>query len=197
MLNTVKPTTNADLTYTEVNNGGTSPALAANSVRLAIVVTNGSTITSVLTTTYPNNAPEVRPTNPSMSGCIGYSQITSDWSSSDSSATPQDITGLSTTVTIPTGGRRCKVTLDLGQIITTAAGTPNLLRAYIRESSTTLAMCQQSIAQNYYTNLKVSYVGALTAGTHTFKGSMDQNNAGTMYAKAGTTIPSYIMVELI
>lgn len=35
------------LVYTEVANGAASPALAANSVRLAKVVTNGSTVTSV------------------------------------------------------------------------------------------------------------------------------------------------------
>ncbi len=45
------PSTHAfSVVYTEVANGAAAPALAANSIRLAKVVTNGSTITSVVQT---------------------------------------------------------------------------------------------------------------------------------------------------
>lgn len=45
---TVGSTTTFSLVYTEVANGATAPALAANSIRLAIVITSGAAITSVL-----------------------------------------------------------------------------------------------------------------------------------------------------
>jgi hypothetical protein len=45
--NTALPTVNDDLTYTAVTNGAAAPALAAGSIRLAKVVTNGSAITGV------------------------------------------------------------------------------------------------------------------------------------------------------
>lgn len=44
-----KPTATDDLTYTAVANGAAAPALAANSIRIAKVVTSGAAITSVTT----------------------------------------------------------------------------------------------------------------------------------------------------
>ena len=43
---TATPTENDDLNYTEVANGAAAPSIAANSIRVAKVVTNGTTITA-------------------------------------------------------------------------------------------------------------------------------------------------------
>lgn len=57
-----KPTSTDDLTYTAVANGATSGfALAANSVRIAKVVTNGSGITSVVTSGIDAMGYKIRP----------------------------------------------------------------------------------------------------------------------------------------
>lgn len=49
---TSKPTSVDDLTFTAVTNGAAAPALAANSMRLAKVVTDGSAITATTTSGY-------------------------------------------------------------------------------------------------------------------------------------------------
>lgn len=49
-------TTTFSLVYTEVANGAAAPALAANSIRIAKVVTNGTTVTSVTQTGYDSLA---------------------------------------------------------------------------------------------------------------------------------------------
>lgn len=57
-----KPTSVDDLTYTEVSNGAAAPALAADSIRLAKVVTDGSGITGVTTSGVDSNGVPIRPT---------------------------------------------------------------------------------------------------------------------------------------
>ncbi|MGW6120429.1 hypothetical protein ACWFRF_15410 [Nocardia sp. NPDC055165] len=49
------------ITYTEVANNASSPTLPANSIWLAIVVTNGSAVTAVYTTNVDTNAKLIRP----------------------------------------------------------------------------------------------------------------------------------------
>lgn len=50
--------------YNEVANGATAPALASNHIRLAKVVTNGSAITSIVTTTFDGVTNPIRPLTP-------------------------------------------------------------------------------------------------------------------------------------
>lgn len=56
-----KPTSVDDLTYTEVTNGNDAPALAADSIRLAKVVTDGSGITGVTTSGVDSEGVAIRP----------------------------------------------------------------------------------------------------------------------------------------
>lgn len=58
------PTNEDDLTYTAVSNGAAAPALAAGSIRLAKVVTDGSGITSVVQTSIDNAGENIYNTNP-------------------------------------------------------------------------------------------------------------------------------------
>lgn len=60
--------------YTEVANGATSPALTANSTRIAKVVTNGSAITSVVQTGKDSLGNWIDNTNPSLQPLLKWRQ---------------------------------------------------------------------------------------------------------------------------
>jgi len=121
---------------------------------------------------------------------LGYAERTSDFSSS---ATPAvtDITGLSVTVTVPSGGRAVKITAYSRYI--TGSGIHTL---EIREGSTTL---QSGVAVGgapvYFAN--VVSVHTPTAGSHTYKVSFSQSSAGTYTFRAGAAYPAFILVELV
>jgi hypothetical protein len=121
---------------------------------------------------------------------LGYAEITSNFSSS---ATPAvtDITGLSVTVTVPSGGRAVKITAYSRYI--TGNGTHTL---EIREGSTTL---QSGVAVGgapvYFAS--VVSVHTPTAGSHTYKVSFSQSSAGTYTFRAGADFPAFILVELV
>lgn len=59
--NNAKPTITDDFTYTPVNNGVAAPALATNSIRLSKVITNGSAVTSVVTSGFDSLGNEFMP----------------------------------------------------------------------------------------------------------------------------------------
>lgn len=61
---TAKPTNTDDFTYTEVSNGATAPAVASGEMRIAVVVTDGTGITSITTSGEDNNSNKVRQTSP-------------------------------------------------------------------------------------------------------------------------------------
>lgn len=55
---------NGNITYNAVANNAAAPALTANSIRVALVVTNGSAITSVTQTGIDSNNVQIYPTSP-------------------------------------------------------------------------------------------------------------------------------------
>ena len=119
---------------------------------------------------------------------LGYAEITSNFTST-SVTTDVDVTGLSTTVTVPPGGRRVKVTVNMG---TFANGNTTFI-VKIREGSTEL---QRFDGQTLYTgSVTASFIP--TAGSHTYKVTIYQTGAGTMTVRGATTAPSFILVELI
>lgn len=75
-----KPTSLDDLVYTAVTNGDPSPALAANSIRLAKAVTDGSGITSVVASGQDTLGNLIRPTSSlgALTGQVNYGSLTSD-----------------------------------------------------------------------------------------------------------------------
>lgn len=127
---------------------------------------------------------------PGIDNVLGYAQITADFSSS-ATPTVTDITGLSVSVTVPSGGRSVKITAYSRYI--TGNGNHTL---EIREGSTTL---QSGVAVGgapvYFAN--VASVHTPTAGSHTYKVSFSQSSAGTYTFRAGPTYPAYILVELV
>lgn len=86
-----KPTSTNDLTITAVTNGAASPALAANSVRLAKVVTDGSGITSVVASGFDSLGNPYMPTPISL-GESSLSQAIQDFMATGWRALPASLT---------------------------------------------------------------------------------------------------------
>ena len=126
---------------------------------------------------------------------LGYAEITADFTTATEDA-DVDVTGLTTTVTVPTGGRRIKVTAYCGQFSTSAA-TGTDLYWKIKEGTTTLAYSIKDATQNYVESAVSFYVTAATAGSHTYKVAVFQSDAGTATVAAKSTQPAFILVELI
>ncbi len=128
---------------------------------------------------------------------LGYAEITTAFTST---ATPTitDVTSIATTVNIPAGGSKVRVTVQPSYIKTTAvAGTT--IGLYIREGSTTLqtTLADQPVA-NYAIPASCVWVETVSAGSHVYKASISQAAAGTMtFGAVGSTGPAFIMVELI
>lgn len=127
---------------------------------------------------------------------LGYAQITADFTSSAVS-TATDVTGLSVTVTVPSGGRRMKITA-YGAQFTTSGVAGTAINAAIQEGATQLANNTYRInTSNYGVPMIAMYSAVPTAGSHTYKVTMTQNAAGTMSLGASATTPAFILVELI
>lgn len=127
---------------------------------------------------------------------LGYAQSLTNFTTTTVTAFV-DVTSLSTTVTIPAGGRRVKVTAFCESFKTTAtAGTALSIAIY--EGATQLASSDLS---QYVTNSPqlgmciASFTP--TAGSHTYKVAVFQGAAGTLTVSGATTAPSFILVELI
>lgn len=203
------------LVYTDNTTNAASPALASNSIRIAIIVVGASSIaaaTSVnqgqetmvlpIASSIPYAVTDslgnlICPRDPHRK-LLGYRQIISTFTSTATSATDVDVTGLSAPVIVP-DGRKVKITVFAGTFYTTAAAGQNL-QLKIKESSTVLNFLSlnQPVVSYGMTGF-VEYIGTPTAGSHTYKATILQNSgAGTMNFGAGSaTQPAFIKVELI
>lgn len=72
---TAKPTSADDYTYTEVSNGADAPALADGSIRIAVVVTNGSAINDIKQVGKDNNGVRIYNTNPVIDQVPDYGNL--------------------------------------------------------------------------------------------------------------------------
>ena len=192
----------ATIVYTEVANDAASPALAANSVRAAIIVTGAGNIASSGSInqgqsyrTLPNiGANEFMQVTDSLGNLIcprdsrratiGYREIRADRATA--SGTPVDLTGLKATVKT-VAGRKLKISFHSRWVQFTAAG--NGFSIYLEEDGVQIAektlTCQGvSHAQNM--DFTIEHTPD-TAGTHVY--NLKYNGAGgTMTVKAsGTT----------
>lgn len=126
--------------YTEAANNAASPALAANSVRIGIIITGASNIlnvgsvnqgqidkvlpiaSSIAYTVTDSLGNLICPRDPQRK-VLGYRQITAGLNTT--SASPVQITGLSAPVIVPTG-RKIKITASASDIGSTAASNAQL-----------------------------------------------------------------------
>lgn len=126
---------------------------------------------------------------------LGYAEATSDQTVNSAEGT-KDLTGLSVAVTIPAGGRRCKIT---GFIPYIAGSTgANACWLFIREGGTVLSACRSNVAASSADGPLIAvYSAILTAGSHTYKLSMSADAADAVTFDMGTDHPGFILVEAI
>ena len=198
----------ATLVYTEVTNNNASPSLAANSVRIGIIVTGASTIANVGSVNQGETGKvlPIASSNPYMTTdslgnlicprdpdrkILAYRQIIAQVNINAAGTT--DITGLNIVPFIsPDSKRKIKVHGFL-PIISSAGG---LQKASIRESSTTLQSWQNSMPTVGAIPTFPERVMEFSAGLHTVKGSVVFSGTTNSAYADGTEWVAYMKVEL-
>lgn len=203
------------LTYTEVANNAASPALAANSVRIGIIVTGATNIASAgsvnqgqldkvlpIASSIPYTVTDslgnlIYPSD-SRRSLIGYRRITSDFTSTTTGAYT-DVTGLSVPVIIPSGIRKIKITVGGYYMSTSAIAGTNV--ELICNDSTAAAVIGGILVNNYTASgaMNPNFIASDTpaSGSRSYKVQFKTSAAGTFTLKAISTVPAYIMVELV
>lgn len=126
---------------------------------------------------------------------LGYEEILSNF---DSTTTPDDVIvpGLSLTITIPSGGRRLKLTTYCSSLSSSA--TPGtFIQIKIKEGSTILQTgTYRASTSNYPVAMTVIASFVPTSGSHTYDVAIAQSAAGTMEFGAGATAHGFHLAEL-
>ena len=126
---------------------------------------------------------------------LGYTQITSNFTTT--SATPVQVTGLTTTVTIPSGGRRIKITVYIWAFTqTVASGIQLSLWDGVVASGTQLSKTDVSGSATQDQGAVCMAIVTPAAGSKTYNASM-QTGSGTSTANASSVGPAFILVEAI
>lgn len=205
------------LVYTEVTNNVASPALAANSIRIGIIITGASNIASVGSVNQ-GQQDKVLPIASSVAysvtdslgnlicnrtptpGLIGYRQIISTFTTT--STTPVAITGLACPAIIP-AGRRVRVTLSSSGITNNTAGNTALAQIFKGTINASNIICQSQAtpysAGVQATNVNYGYDYSATTVTNTYTAALSVTPGGTgsMLSYATPNPPGYVSVELI
>lgn len=129
---------------------------------------------------------------------LGYAQITT--LATNSSTTAALVTGLTATVTIPSGSRKIKITVTSSYISNGNAGQATYLSIWDGTvgSGTQLAEGQMtSPTGGYGYSLNVFAVVTPAAGSKTYNVGMRNSGSGTNNLGASTTSPAFILVEAI
>ncbi len=128
---------------------------------------------------------------------LGYTAKSSTFTTA-TSGSYVDITGLTTTVTVPAGSRRCEIILWAAAIATSAvAGTE--VRLAIQESTTVLAeaLLNQPVP-SYSIPATAMYSAVLSPGSHTYKATIRSSAAGNASLIAtDATRSAFILVKAI
>jgi len=128
---------------------------------------------------------------------LGYTQITTNFSSA--STTYVQVTSLTTTVTIPSGGRKIKITAFTPGISNTNASTGNFLSIWDGTvgSGTQLTYCEVDETSATFNGFAMAVaVVTPSAGSKTYNVGF-KTTAGTGTVVAMTTGPAFILVEAI
>lgn len=192
-----------------VTNNAASPVLASNSVRMGIVVSGATNIaaassinqgqedrllpiaSSVAYTTTDSLGNLICPRDPNRR-ILGYAQRVSTFDALTNALT--DITGLQTSVMVPTG-RRIRISAPMNIY---ESGTVRRCDLVIREGSTTLTQSSSypPAASNPMAVTPV-YYATPTAGLHTYKLSIQCTAGANVSVESSTASPIFIMVELV
>ena len=195
------------LVYTEVTNNAASPALAANSIRIGIIVTGASNIAAVgsvnqgqetkvlpIASSVPYAVTDslgnlICPRDPNRR-VLGYKQIIANQSGITAAT---DITGLATTVNVPSGR---KVRISGGNVVMSNGTAGGVVVLLIMESSTELNESTAYVGNTLNGfGVYASTLVTPSAGTHTYKLQI-QATSGTGTINASALRPTFILVEL-
>lgn len=202
------------LTYTEVANNAASPALAANSVRIAIIVTGASNIaaagsvnqgqenkvlpiaSSVAYTVTDSLGNLICPRDPNRK-ILGYRQLTASFAAIPNTTTEYDIAGLSLPVIVPTGR---KIVIKGSVQYQQTGGIGTICAALrIKEGATQIQSANiVPAAANFIHPGLVEAETSPSAGSHTYKLSLLNSATGPNHTiNAAADAPIYIKVELV
>lgn len=204
---------NGVVTVTAVANNAASPALAANSIRLGIIVTGAANIANVgsvnqgqenkvlpIASSIAYSVTDslgnlICPRDPQRK-VLGYRQATS---SSNPNTTPTAIPGLTVPVIVPTG-RKVKVSFYGGAATGGAPGAVLTIALYETSilAGNRLNSYDWSTPNTNYVNggASIAQVATPNANSKTYLAAYSVNTgAGTLTASA--TAPAYILVELV
>lgn len=203
---------NGNVYYQGVSNNASSPAITANSVRVAIVVTSGSAISSINQGSIAATAPVVSsvvltvndtlgnliyPTDP-MSKIIGYRQITTTFSTA--STTDTQVTGLSCPVIVPTG-RKVKISLQVRAAYNANANNQSIPSIWDGTvgSGTKLneGYGQSNATANTGNSSSPFAIQTPNTNNKTYNAGLYANPGGTANWQAASTTPGIILVELV
>ncbi len=200
------------LVYTDGTTNAASGALAANSIRLAIIVVGAG---SIATAASVNQGQEDRvlpiassipyavtdslgnlicPRDPSRR-TLGYKQILSAYSGTTNSGNGDDVTGLSVPF-IADGLTKIRATIG-GKSVRSSSGASGIVSVRVVEGTTELASVTQQITTNGY-NMNPNVQSSLitpSAGLHTYKANLNQGGAGTQTLDCAATNPAFIRIE--
>lgn len=128
---------------------------------------------------------------------LGYAQITSSFSTTNTSATA--VTGLSVTITVPSGGRRVKITAWTKGLVATGASN-----CYISIWDGTVGSGTQLALSEFYNTTangpaSMTCIAVVTpsAGSKTYNAGLHGTSASTKTMEAAATYPAFILAELI
>lgn len=129
---------------------------------------------------------------------LGYAQITTNFATSNTTDT--QVTGLSVTVTIPSGGRKVKITVFAANVFNTTANTTITATLWNGTvgSGTQLSQMQTIPASAIGPVLMIMAVHTPSAGSITYNvGIRTANGADAANISAASTTPAFILVEAI
>jgi hypothetical protein len=201
--------------YTEVANNAASPALAANSIRIGIIVTGVSSIAAAasinqgqedrvlpIASSIPYAVTDslgnlICPRDPNRR-ILGKRQIVANFTNATTPALT-DVTGLNTTVNVPTG-RKVKISVD-GNYVTASGAAGNSFALSILDVTSSVEVHNKLTTipvAGYATNPHGSTVVTPAAsGARNYKLQFTQSAAGTFTLAATATAPAYLLVELV
>lgn len=197
------------IVYTEVTNNAASPALAANSIRIGIIITGATTIAaatsinqgqeSMILPIASSIAYSVTDSLGNLICCrdpahtlLGMRQLVGNFAPGTTAETL--ITGLNCPVIIPTG-RKVKLALYSGVVTDGTAGQVMTLKIYEGVFGSGGTAKNQANANSTNTAVVAIHPYTPTTASLTFTGTVS-STAGNPTVGASSTAPTYLMVIL-